>query len=136
MMIQSIGKEYGFNKKNMKKLKEITPEIELQKVEFGEIENQVTIHIENGIHQYVRIWNSVELIDSVSNTNAKLVQVYGAPMFPDWKFIPKGKKYTLVFEGLRKSCKQFDLIENIPQSGGFIVHGIERNNLDVYKIIL
>ncbi len=59
MMIQSIGKEYGFNKKNMKKLKEITPEIELQKVEFGEIENQVTIHIENGIHQYVRIWNSV-----------------------------------------------------------------------------
>ena len=136
MTIQGIGEEYGFNKKIMKKLKEITSDIELQKVEFGEIENQVTIHIVNGIHQYVRIWNSVVLIDETSSTNAKLVQVYGVPMFPDWKFIPKGKTYTLVFEGLPKSCKQFVLIENIPQSGGFIVHGIERNNLDIYKLIM
>jgi len=45
MTIQGIGEEYGFNKKIMKKLKEITPDIELQKVEFGERGNRNSFYI-------------------------------------------------------------------------------------------
>ena len=42
--------------------------------------------------------------------------------------------FTLVFSGLPKSCKMFDLVEEIPQSGGFYHGKIKRNKSDVYSI--
>lgn len=43
-----------------------------------------------------------------------------------------GRGFTLIFEELSKGCKNFDLIEMIPQSGGFEAFNISRNNMDVY----
>jgi len=37
---------------------------------------------------------------------------------------------------LPKSCTLFDLAEEISQPGGFLVKGIARNKIDVYRIIL
>jgi hypothetical protein len=59
-------------------------------------------------------------------------------MAPVWTRIPDKATYSflLVFEGLPKSVKQFDLIEDIPQAGGFEVRNITRNDSDVYHIDL
>jgi len=43
-------------------------------------------------------------------------------------------QFTLFFAPLPKSCKVFDLLEDIFESNGFKVKGIERNNSDVYFI--
>lgn len=42
--------------------------------------------------------------------------------------------FTLVFSGLPKDCKMFDLIEVIPEEGGFHVKEIRRNESDIYRV--
>jgi hypothetical protein len=44
--------------------------------------------------------------------------------------------FLLIFSALPKACILFDLIEDIPQPGGFLVKGIKRNKTDVYRITL
>jgi hypothetical protein len=36
--------------------------------------------------------------------------------------------------GLPKKCTVFDLIEEIPEPGGFYIPNIQRNNSDVYHL--
>ena len=57
-------------------------------------------------------------------------------MAPVWTHIPDKLEYSflLIFSGLPKSCKQFDLVEDIKEPGGFFVQGITRNETDVYHI--
>ena len=38
------------------------------------------------------------------------------------------------FSGLPRSCTSFDLIERIPEPGGFEVRNIGRNKTDVYEV--
>jgi len=47
-----------------------------------------------------------------------------------------GKGFTLIFQGLSKGCQLFDLVEEIPQEGGFAVRGLLRNSSDVYQVHL
>jgi hypothetical protein len=42
--------------------------------------------------------------------------------------------FTLVFSGLPKECKSFDLMEKIPEPGGFEIRNIRRNSTDVYHV--
>ena len=42
--------------------------------------------------------------------------------------------FTLIFSGLPKHCKLFDMVENIPEPGGFVFENIVRNNSDVYLL--
>ncbi|MPN29566.1 hypothetical protein SDC9_177019 [bioreactor metagenome] len=44
--------------------------------------------------------------------------------------------FTLVFSGLPDECTTFDLIEEIPEEGGFFVPNIKRNGTDVYRVII
>lgn len=84
----------------------------------------------------IRIWHTTYLIDKASSSRAKLVHVENISMAPMWTQIPDGTMYSflLIFEGLPKSCKLFDLIEDIPQPGGFEVRSVSRNETDVYHI--
>jgi hypothetical protein len=52
--------------------------------------------------------------------------------------VPDRGTYTflLIFAALPKSCTQFDLVEDIPEEGGFLVRNIARNKSDVYRINL
>jgi hypothetical protein len=43
-------------------------------------------------------------------------------------------QFTLVFGGLPSGCKTFSLVEEIAQAGGFLVRGIKRNGVDVYRV--
>lgn len=84
----------------------------------------------------IRVWRSTFLIDKVSGLRSELVHAENISFAPQWTII-KGKRvysFLLIFSGLPKDCKAFDLVEDIPQAGGFFVPNIKRNELDVYHV--
>lgn len=84
----------------------------------------------------IRIWKTTFLIDLSIGTRSRLLHVENISLAPQWTLIPDGKVYRflLIFEGLPRGCTSFDLLEDIPQAGGFHVKGISRNRTDVYHI--
>jgi hypothetical protein len=84
----------------------------------------------------IRIWRSTFLIDKASGSRSKLIHIENISFAPVWTKIPDGSLYSflLVFEGLPKSCQNFDMIEDIPQAGGFEVRDVARNTSDVYHL--
>lgn len=86
----------------------------------------------------IRIWKTTFLVDSLSGARSKLIHAENISIAPVWTHIPGNAEYAflLIFAGLPKSCKQFDLVEEIPEPGGFLVQNINRNDTDVYHINL
>lgn len=122
-------------------------EIELEKDVFIatelltaiEEESQVIVHCHMDCTEYAdaaRIWPSTYIIDNLTGIRYPLVHVEGVSMYPNWTYINEGSslQFTLIFKGLPKSCTSFDLVEIIPQPGGFECRNIPRNNSDVYYI--
>lgn len=87
---------------------------------------------------FIRVWRSTFLIDRTSNARAQLIHAENISIAPVWTIIPGKMEYTflLIFSSLPKDCNVFDLIEDIPQSGGFHVSGITRNQQDVYHVTI
>lgn len=105
-----------------------------------EVEKQVIVHCcfpaSPSADMLVRIWPSTFLIvDSLSHRSS-LIHHENISLYPYWTEVPPMKDFwfTLVFAGLPKQCKSFDLMEIIPQEGGFNVQNIKRNRTDVYKV--
>ena len=84
----------------------------------------------------IRIWRTTFLIDRNAGAKAGLIHAENISFAPQWTMIPGKASYAflLIFSSLPKSCKQFDLVEEIPQPGGFMVNNIPRNDTDVYHI--
>lgn len=84
----------------------------------------------------VRIWRTTYLIDHHSSAKPQLLHVENITIAPQWLQVPKGAthNFLLIFGSLPKSCTQFDLVEDIPQPGGFEIKNINRNETDVYHI--
>jgi hypothetical protein len=104
-------------------------------------EGQVIVHckiVASLFSTVARIWPSTWLIDKFSDNRSKLVHLSGITKYPVWTEIPEGRTlyFTLVFSPLPKSCQVFDLLEEIPESGGFHVANIIRNVTDVYSVDL
>lgn len=107
--------------------------------EYTEVERQVIVHAKVAIGNAimgVRIWASTFLIPHGSGRKSKLLNTENITIYPQWMtvgFTPY-HRFTLIFEGLPKSCTHFDLIEQIPESGGFEARSIPRNATDVYEV--
>lgn len=120
----------------------IDEKIKKQAKEQEALEQQVIVHCSlvtpATMDIGIRIWPSTFLLDNNSDHKSKLIHQENIPMMPNWKSIPAGKEYrfTLFFSGLPKSCSKFHMIELIPQSGGFEVLNIIRNQTDVYDVKL
>ncbi len=103
-------------------------------------ERQTIVHCKyfGQIGDGVRIWKTTFLIEKPSGTKRKLIHAENITMYPHWTVIEKSGSYafTLFFEGLSKSCISFDLIEEIPQEGGFKVNNISINESDVYNVVI
>ena len=84
----------------------------------------------------IRIWQSTFLVDERLNHRSSLLHHENISLFPYWTPVPPMQDYwfTLVFSGLPKDCKSFDLREEIPEEGGFLVKNIKRNGTDVYRV--
>ncbi len=82
-----------------------------------------------------RIWPNTFLLQD-SGAKAMLTHAFNIALYPAWSFCTKADGmvlFTLVFEGLEKSCSSFTLQEIIPEAGGFSSGLIQRNKTDVYE---
>jgi hypothetical protein len=84
----------------------------------------------------LRIWKTTVLKDCHSSAQSELIHAENISYAPQWTMVPDKGIYSflLIFSSLSKSCTQFDLVEEIPQPGGFLVKNITRNKTDVYRI--
>jgi hypothetical protein len=84
----------------------------------------------------IRIWPTTLLEDLQTGHQSKLVHAENISYFPQWSEVPPMKDFwfTLIFTGLPKECKQFNLKEVIPEEGGFFVPNIPRNATDIYRV--
>ena len=103
-------------------------------------ESQVIIHCIISAPIYgeigIRIWPSTYLYGSPGTHKSELVHFENISAYPEWQYVEAGRSsfFTLFFSGLPKSVVKFDLIEEIPESQGFEVRDIERNDTDVYYV--
>ncbi|MEP5255477.1 MAG: hypothetical protein ABJQ39_10500 [Winogradskyella arenosi] len=82
----------------------------------------------------LRIWPTTYLIDKSTNTKYKLLNANGISIYPEWSILKKGETFSLIFEKLPPECSTFSLVEEIPESDGFLVENIKRNNSEFYEI--
>ncbi len=84
----------------------------------------------------IRIWRSTFLIDRASGSRSELIHAENISYAPQWTMIPRKGTFSflLIFSALPKDCVVFDLLEDIPQAGGFFIQDIKRNQLDVYHV--
>ena len=116
----------------MSDIEENTEVITGLKIQESE-ERQTIVHCSCGQDYAYRIWPGTFLIEQGSGKRAALITAFNISFAPQWT-LNDGKGFTLIFEGLSKSCSVFDLKEIISQEGGFEVKGIKRNNTDVYQL--
>ncbi|MBK8497852.1 MAG: hypothetical protein IPL52_03315 [Flavobacteriales bacterium] len=99
---------------------------------------QVTVHLSftADFMDGIRIWPSTYLLCRNTGHRSPLVHAEGIPYAPTWLALPPGKlvAFTLLFAALPRACSLFDLVEEIPEDGGFHVPGIARNGMDVYRV--
>ena len=118
----------------------IDPDI-LAKIEaMPAVESQVVVHCVVSAPILgdlgIRIWPSTYLYCVSGAHKSDLVHHENISAYPDWQYIKAGRSgfFTLFFSGLPKSVTTFDLVEEIPESHGFEVRGIDRNQTDVYYV--
>lgn len=102
-------------------------------------ESQVVVHCSytsRYLGDMIRIWKSTFLFPKESGRKSKLVHCENIAIYPEWKVLRPSEtvNFCLIFTGLPKNCKTFDLIEQIPEPGGFEYRNIQRNETDVYYI--
>ncbi|MCD6067326.1 MAG: hypothetical protein K0S33_2152 [Bacteroidetes bacterium] len=116
------------------------PERKTERKVQPETESQVIVHgsFKGSYSDFdlIRIWRTTFLIPHESAHRSRLMHCENITLYPNWTMVSPGEEYrfTLIFSGLPKSCKVFDLIEEIPQAGGFEIRDIARNKMDVYRL--
>ena len=120
----------------------LDPELLEQSKAYPDLEQQVIVHCEfsPGIFwdPRLRIWPTTYLIPKGGTSKSKLLQAEHITFYPEWTPIERFivHRFTLIFEGLPKDCNTFDLVEEIPEPGGFEVRNITRLPSDIYTISL
>ncbi len=89
------------------------------------------VHINYYGFSAIRIWPTTFLIQQ-NGERKKLLHAFNIAMYPDWKIVEYGHRFTLLFEGLDRDCITFELLEDIPEPGGFHLKDFVRNDTDVY----
>ena len=113
------------------------PEVEFRVQAEVLLEKSTIVHCRlSGDYEYpaaIRIWPTTFLVQD-NGDRKKLLHAYNIAPYPNWKIVNEGHVFTLIFEGLDKNCLLFDLLEDIPEIGGFKFENIKRNDTDVYWV--
>ena len=119
------------------------PKVDLDPALLSELQTQVhesgqvVVHcIQNSKEPSFIRRPSTFLFDHHSEHFSFLVCAENISYFPKWKAVSGGDThFTLIFSGLPKSVKVFDLLEHCQnQAGAFKVFSIPRNDTDVYYV--
>ncbi len=114
---------------------------ETEKIEIPSELTQVEEEKQVIIHGYVNDWCKMRihpntyLICKQTGKKLKLLHFYNIALHPNWKEIRSQEKFTLVFSGLPKDCKTFDLIEKLNEPNVFEKYNIVRSDSDVYTLV-
>lgn len=111
------------------------PEISFSVSLQPDAERHTVVHVTLPELTLARIWPTTFLVQD-DGTRKALLHAFGITQYPQWKLFFPGERFTLVFEGLDKRCLLFDLLEDIPEPGGFHIENIERNRSDVYEVLM
>jgi hypothetical protein len=118
----------------------IDPRIKDEVLSQVEEQGMVIVHCsyKSPIDSGIRIWATTVLIDKASGDRSTMHHAENITVAPTWTLISAGKifRFTLIFAPLSKSCDFFDLLEDIPEAGGFFVQNIKRNKSDVYNVVI
>ena len=109
------------------------PEINFEVEELLQEERSTIVHCSLSITCLLRISYTTYLVQQ-NGDRKKLLQAYNIASFPDWKLVLPRHRFTLIFEGLDRDCKKFDLIEDVQEMHPFEFKDIKRNNTDVYTL--
>ncbi|TCJ13584.1 hypothetical protein EPD60_12360 [Flaviaesturariibacter flavus] len=109
------------------------PEISFKVETLPDTERSTIVHVTLPELTLARIWPTTFLVQD-DGTRKRLLHAFNITEYPHWKLFFPGERFTLVFEGLDKRCLFFDLLEDIPEPGGFHIENIERNRSDVYQV--
>jgi|SRR5690554_350060 len=129
------------DEKNIKTIK--LPTIEIAKalkeklVTQTETESQVIVPINFSTGRYgklIRVWNNTFLQCKDLKNKRMLLFSDNIAIYPKGLEVAPCStlNFTLIFENLPKACRSFDLIEDIPEKGGFLFKDIPRNDSNVY----
>jgi hypothetical protein len=99
-------------------------------------ERQVTVKARVPHQAGVRVWPTTFLQCKQTGRRSKLMHAENVGYYPQWKLLKANERFLMIFEPLPKDCVSFDLFEEIPEPNGFHVEEIERNNSDVYDVIV
>ena len=110
-----------------------SPKIDFKVFPQEDLERSTIVHCSVSDADAIRIWPSTFLVQD-NGDRKKLLHAFHISPYPNWTFVEGDHTFTLVFEGLDKSCLLFDLYEDIPEAGGFYIENIERNKTDVYHL--
>jgi hypothetical protein len=104
-------------------------------------ESQVIFHCTftaSDHHDRIRVCGNTFLFPHESRRHSRLVHSENIAGPPSWTVVLPGMSYRflLVFSGLPKGCRSFDLVEHSAESNPFLVKDITRNDTDVYQVRL
>ncbi len=88
--------------------------------------------------ELIRIWQSTFLLDRDSAHTSRLLAFERVSLYPHWTVVDYTQPhiFTLVFEGMPKQVRSFDLAEIIPEPNGFRIEAIARRLGDIYEVEL
>lgn len=109
------------------------PEISFEVAVAGQEERTTIVHCILAEDSFIRIWPTTYLVQD-DGVRKPMIQAFNIVPYPNWKLVPAGHRFTLVFEGLDKGCSVFELVEDIPEPGGFRSGPLQRNSSDVYSL--
>lgn len=110
-----------------------SPKVDFKTAPLQETERSTIVHCSLADADAIRIWPTTYLVQD-NGERKNLLHAFRISPYPYWTVVQPGHTFTLVFEGLDKTCLLFDLLEEIPQEGGFFIENIERNKTDVYHL--
>jgi hypothetical protein len=125
----------------------VSPSIELDQALLvslqhqKEIRGQVTVHVKYATllwqDSMIRIWPTTYLVAHQTDHRSKILNAINITWYPVYMPLTGPvTQFTLIFEGLPKNCSSFDLIEETDQKDGFEYPNIQRNQSDVYNIVM
>ena len=121
----------------------IHPSIKQAVKELTQMDKMVIVHCRyqstGFFEEKIRIWDTTYLYDDdCPNDLSSLIHCENISLYPEWTDVPPGKTFffTLYFSALSESCKSFSLAEVIPETNGFFVPNIKRNESDIYNVII
>lgn len=118
----------------------IEPELRAALLTHVDEQGQITVHctLRSEWSDMVRIWPTTYLVCTNTGHRSRLLHAEGISYAPLWQPMLPGSTlhFTLVFEPLPKHCNLFDLVEDIPDPGGFHCPSILRNAMDLYHVEL